>query len=378
MKSILFLSLMNGASWGGSEEIWYKVALYASQKGWNVGCAAYDWEEKQEKFNTLRKSGCIIYPIPNKGRKKRNLIERLRYKLTKIQQRKYCKTLPFNQYDIVIVNLGGFEVYSKQWRFFYKNLKKYALVYHNYDEQKELRGYKAIALKEWISRAHNNLFVAGRIKIVLEKQLQISIHKACIIINPITFLPPTVITPFPPLHKGSYIFVVMAALDTSRKAQDNLIEALSFPKWKERDWMLYLFGEGGDEHKLQILIDRTQTGDKIFLKGHTEDVKAALQNAHLVLQMTHRDAMPISVVEGMAMSRPIVASNIGDMPIWVEQNVNGWISKNASPEEIDKTLEMAWDKREQWEEMGKASFNIFKEKYPDSPEEYFLEQLKLR
>lgn len=375
MPSIFFISLMNGAPWGGSEEIWYKTALYASQHGWKVGCAAYNWKEKNEKFKALENSGCLVYPIPNTGRKKRNLFERFQYKFTKNRQRKFCRALPLHHYDTVIFNLGGFEIYNRQWRTFYKRLKKYVLVFHNYDELKLLKGYKAAALREWISNSSINLFAAERIKIILEKQLAIFIHNAAVIINPITFLPPSGITSFPPLHNGSYIFAVIAALDTNRKAQNNLIEALSSQKWKERNWMLYLFGEGDDKQKLQKLIDKNQNGDKIFLKGQTQDVKTALQNAHLVLQLTHRDAMPISVVEAMAMSKPVVVTRIGDMPLWVAQNLNGWISKNALPEEIDKILEIAWNKKEQWEEMGKKSFEVFSKKFPSSVEEYFLQQL---
>jgi glycosyltransferase involved in cell wall biosynthesis len=87
------------------------------------------------------------------------------------------------------------------------------------------------------------------------------------------------------------------------------------------------------------------------------------------------DAMPISVVEAMAMSRPLVVSNIGDMPLWVHENENGWVSKDASVEEINKALEKAWNKRNDWNKMGENSFSVFKERFPQSAEQYFLDQL---
>ena len=46
--------------------------------------------------------------------------------------------------------------------------------------------------------------------------------------------------------------------------------------------------------------------EKISLAGHTKDVKAALANAHLLLQMTHIDAMPLAVMDSFM---PCLTSN---------------------------------------------------------------------
>jgi glycosyltransferase involved in cell wall biosynthesis len=375
MPSIFFLSLMNGAPWGGSEEIWHKTALHCAGRGWKVGCAAFAWEEKEEKFSTLEKSGCRVFRVPNAGRGKNNIAEKIRYKLTRLQQLRFCRNLPFDEYDWVVVNLGGYEICTGQWRSFYKHLSNYALVFHNYNENAVWSEDKAGALKKWVLKARRNLFDAIKICTVLEKQLNITIPNASAIINPITFASPNESTPFPPLKNNCFVFAMLAALEVSRKAQDNLIAALSSAKWKERNWLLYLYGDGQDRQALEAMIRQNQLQDKVFLKGHSSHVQTVLAEAHLVLQTTHIDAMPISVVEAMAMSRPLVVSRIGDMPLWVYEDENGWISRDASVDAIDRTLEKAWDKRDNWDKMGQRSFSIFKEKFPPSTEQYFLDQL---
>jgi glycosyltransferase involved in cell wall biosynthesis len=168
---------------------------------------------------------------------------------------------------------------------------------------------------------------------------------------------------------------MLAALDNRRKGQDNLVKALSAKKWKNRNWQLYLYGSGESEQQLKSLVIDTNMSDKIFFKGHTTDVKGALAEAHLLLQMTHIDAMPLAVMEAIAMARPLVVSNVGDMPEWVTENVNGWISSDASVEAIDETLEKCWQNKDRWEKMGKNSYRIFKEKFPAIPEEFLLKQL---
>ena len=106
--------------------------------------------------------------------------------------------------------------------------------------------------------------------------------------------------------------------------------------------------------------------------GLLKNVKEVLTNSHVLLQLTHIDAMPISVTEALAMSRAVIASDVGDMPLWINEGVNGWIAEKVCIEEIDRVLENAWQQRNKLEEMGKESYKIFKQKYPEHPVEYFL------
>lgn len=375
MDSVFFLSLMNGAAWGGSEELWYRTALHAAARGLKVGCAFYAWKEKEQKVETLRKAGCQVYLLPNRGRGKANLGERLRYKISRWQVKQIAGNLPFHDYSLAVVNLGGFEIYTSTWKNFYRQLPAYALLFHNYDEGANFKPAKASRLRQWIGRAAANLYAAKRIGETLEEKLHLTLPHSGVFINPITFAPPTTPAPYPAMEQ-TVSMVMLAELDVSRKAQDNLLKALASPKWKIRDWHLSLYGKGNDKSLLQGLIARLGLSEKVALMGHSTNVKDVLQQAHLVLQITHRDAMPLAVMEAMAMARPVVVSRVGDMPSWVEEGRNGWIAANASVGEIDAVLETAWQQKNQWPQAGRESFARFKEKFPPSPEERFLEQLQ--
>ena len=50
------------------------------------------------------------------------------------------------------------------------------------------------------------------------------------------------------------------------------------------------------------------------LHGFMFNYKEAIRESHLVLQITHIDAMPITVMDSLAMARPVIVSNVGDMP----------------------------------------------------------------
>ncbi|HVF98116.1 MAG TPA: hypothetical protein VM871_12375, partial [Flavisolibacter sp.] len=132
MRSLFFLSVMNGAPWGGSEELWYRTALRAANQGYRVGCAFYEWDEKKEKTEALQKAGCRVYLLPNKGRRKANLAERIQYKLSKWQLKRIIPSIPFQDYELVVVNLGGLEIYTPAWRDALRYLPAYVLLFHSY------------------------------------------------------------------------------------------------------------------------------------------------------------------------------------------------------------------------------------------------------
>lgn len=377
MTSICFISLMNNDPWGGSEELWYQAAIYAIKNNYKVDCIVYDDAKKRLKLQELQAVGAAIYYLPNKGKHKRNFFEKVQFKISKkIHLPALLRKIDFHRYDHVIISQGEFETTLSVWKTFWKHLGTYSLLFHNYKENQKLKPKTIRRLKSWTQHAAVNLFASRRICDVLEGLMHTKIPNADVLINPITFPSPSLPKPWPALQNSDYIFVMLAALEVRRKAQDSLIIALSSVKWQHRNWRLHIYGGGVDKEKLEALIKEKGLEHRVFLKGHTADVEKVLTEAHLVCQMSFIDAMPISVVEGMACARPVLVSKIGDMPRWVTDGKNGFVSTDASVEEVAQTLEKAWEVRDSWEAMGTASFAIFKQKFPADVNRFFLNQIE--
>lgn len=363
MKSVFFLSLMNGSAWGGSEELWFRTAIWMSKNGYRIGIGCYDWPEKQAQITELKKAGCSIYLLPNK-----------KGLLKKIAVKKVLHSIPFNEYNLTVVNQGGWEdVLHAPFKNLYKNFTSYVIINHNYNENAKLSFTKQKLLQQWISGAKMNFGATQKIFDVIENKFNISIDKKETLINPITFQADKQPAAYP--EKNDYIWVMLAELDTARKAQDVLITALSSQKWKERKWQLHLYGKGKDKEKLQKQITELELDDKVFLKGFTTDIKQTLQYCHLLLQCTRIDAMPISVVEAMAMERPCLVSNVGDMPVWIKDTVNGFVCNEITVVALDDTLEKCWQHKHNWPDIGKNAFETFTKKYPQPYEEKTAEIL---
>lgn len=366
MKPVFFLSLMNGAAWGGSEELWFRTALWMSRQGYKIGICCYDWPEKQGRISELKKAGCSIYLMPNK-----------KGLFNKVAIKKSLHLIPFDEYALTVINQGGWEeILHSPFSNLYKKLPAYVILNHNYNESCVLSFQKQKLLQQWISAAEMNFAATQKIFEVIERNFNISIDKKQTLINPITFQPGIQVNPYPAFVDDTSIWVMIAELDTARKAQDILIKALSAPKWKVRNWQLHLYGKGKDKEKLEKLIIEHQLEKKVFLKGFTTNIKQTLLDCHLLLQCTLIDAMPLSVVEAMATGRLCVVSKVGDMPVWIEDAVNGFICPTVTVEGVDEVLENCWQQKNNWAVIGKNAFDTFIKKYPQPYEEKIFNKFK--
>lgn len=369
MKNILFLSVMNGSSWGGSEELWYQAALWTARYGYHTAVCCFDNEGKSTKMDELKAAGCKLFLLPGKEEVKKQPL------LGKIKLNKAVAEVPFEEYDKVIVSQGGWkDVAHSPFKKLFRRMKDYVLIFHNYNVNEKFNFRKFMSLQKWADNAMKNLGDTPKIFHALEDAYSLSIPNQEKLFNPLTFETPETVATYPPTVEGKYIFSVFAALDTERKAQDVLIRALADPTWKKRNWELRLYGEGKDKEMLQKLITDLHMEQKILLKGNAVNYREAIAESHLVLQITNIDAMPITVMDSMAMARPLVVSNVGDMDSWVKENENGWVTDNVSAAAIGMTMEEAWNQQYEWPVMGKRSFEIFRKEFPAKPVEYFLKQ----
>ncbi|MBK9532258.1 MAG: glycosyltransferase [Chitinophagaceae bacterium] len=76
------------------------------------------------------------------------------------------------------------------------------------------------------------------------------------------------------------------------------------------------------------------------------------------MQCTLIDAMPLSVVEAMAMARPCVVSNVGDMPAWIKDGISGFICKDITEAGIEQHSKTAGNKKTTGKCWAKMPLNV--------------------
>ncbi len=97
--------------------------------------------------------------------------------------------------------------------------------------------------------------------------------------------------------------------------------------------------------------------------GATTDVRPFLADCHVYCLPSYHEGMPRTVLEALAIGRPILTTDVPGCRETVEPGVNGWLVPAADVGALVERMVWFIEKREQWQAMGDASREIAEEKF---------------
>ncbi|MDG2468361.1 MAG: glycosyltransferase family 4 protein [Pirellulaceae bacterium] len=101
----------------------------------------------------------------------------------------------------------------------------------------------------------------------------------------------------------------------------------------------------------------------ICYHGATSDVRPFLNDCHIYTLPSYHEGMPRTVLEAMAMGRPILTTDVVGCRETVEQGVNGFLVPNADSDALAERMIWFIENRDQWQAMGDASRKIVEDKF---------------
>jgi glycosyltransferase involved in cell wall biosynthesis len=124
------------------------------------------------------------------------------------------------------------------------------------------------------------------------------------------------------IPEDSPIVGVVARLE-AEKGHRTLIDAWpDVLKVHPEAWLL-IVGEGSERNSLEAQAASLSVSERVVFTGRREDVPAVTAALDVAVLPSYREAQGLSVLEAMALSRPVVASNVGGIPEMVEDGVSG-------------------------------------------------------
>jgi L-malate glycosyltransferase len=90
--------------------------------------------------------------------------------------------------------------------------------------------------------------------------------------------------------------------------------------------------------EINLLLDKHHLRENVQCLGLREDVLQLLQGIDLLAQPSLWESFPISMLEGMAIGVPIVATNVGGVCECLEHNRSGYLIPPSNPEELSKAV----------------------------------------
>ena len=74
--------------------------------------------------------------------------------------------------------------------------------------------------------------------------------------------------------------------------------------------------------------------DRFIFTGHRDDVPRLIAAMDLCVLCTHREGFPLSILEAMAMGKPVVATNVGGIPEIVRPGATGYLHQHGNSKEL--------------------------------------------
>jgi glycosyltransferase involved in cell wall biosynthesis len=142
------------------------------------------------------------------------------------------------------------------------------------------------------------------------------------------------------------------------KRKGCLIAINAFLALNEKNSCLHICGEGGDNQKIiHATIDKYQDSHQIIRHGFvTEKVKIDLMNnADIFLLPSYAEGFPISILEAMAMSLPLVITPVGGITAWLVEGRNTNYVKPGSVDQLAQKMAFLMSNEEARLEMGKSN-----------------------
>ena len=342
---------MGSGPWGGSEELWRSTAVSAVSAGHQVLTNTIGWPQEPVQLRDLRSKGAQVTvrrPVSH------GLLDRIARRV----QHPMAKVLAFSP-DAVCINQGATydaaeDVYV---RWLIDQLRTQGVPYTLICECEHTPAALTESQRRQFSSLFRNAacvaFLAQRLIAHSERHLGMSLPNAVVVRNPVNLSDRS--SCVWPSANGPRRLATVARLQANYKCQPNLFEALSSEAWKHRDWVLGIYGTGPDEAFLKASAKHYGIENRVEFHGFVDDVRQVWSRDHLMILPSRAEGVPLSMVEAMLCSRPVLVTDVGGNREWVTEGETGFIAESWSVESVGSALERAWQAIPQWETMGRAA-----------------------
>jgi glycosyltransferase involved in cell wall biosynthesis len=369
-----FISGMNGSPWGGSEELWSQSALHLVREGHTVLASVPFWNDQPKQITELissnvsvtRRRTTVLRKMVSKGKELFGA-DRIR-----IEEDNLAQWLLSANADLFCISNGEIGD-GLPWMLACRRLKlPYIVVAHANSEQFWPDDESRAQLESAYTSSLVSFFVSRRNQELLEIQLGIRLPNCQIVRNPFNVSydanPPW------PDDCDQWRFGCVARLEPAAKGQDLLMQIFARRKWRDRPITVSIYGSGPSQQGLEKLRDLYNV-DRVHLAGFDPNVEHIWSRNHALVLPSRYEGLPLALVEAMLCHRTAIVTDVGGNSEAIQDQETGFIAKAPSLDLMDDAIEEAWQRRTEWETMGKRAGQRIRELVPRDPIAHFCDIL---
>ncbi|MGH1472167.1 MAG: glycosyltransferase family 4 protein [Cellvibrionaceae bacterium] len=165
-------------------------------------------------------------------------------------------------------------------------------------------------------------------------------------------------------HKNLVPKIIMVARFDWPKDHMILIEALN--ELRNLSWSLELVGEGPHIKRIKTAVQTLNLTGRISFLGRRDDIPELLSQSDMFVLTSHAEGFPISILEAMRASLPVIATNTGGVPEAVIDRETGFVVEDLDCKGLKENLFQLLSNIEMRAQMGLAGRNRYMKLFTDT------------
>jgi glycosyltransferase involved in cell wall biosynthesis len=136
-----------------------------------------------------------------------------------------------------------------------------------------------------------------------------------------------------------------------------LLEVAKKVQISHPEWTFHLVGKDfGDDYSKQIknLILEFNLEKNVFIYGSKQDVKNILEQSTIAVLTSQSEGLPVALLEYGLHEKPVVVTNVGEIPLLVNNNINGFMVETGKAQLFYDSLVKLMENETMQNDFGKA------------------------
>ncbi len=374
LKRILFISSNKWHPWGGSEVLWFETARHFAENNFEVGVCIKKWRSLPPQFAGLQEKPNVQFffrsqeepaylRMFNRFLPSKNRISR---------QDKYKAAILAWNPSLVVISQGDNCTGLEYMEFCAANNLHYVTISQAANEAAWPGDETCRRLSAAYHNANCNYFVSEANRQLTMLQTASQLNNSKVIRNPFNVDYNNSIEY--PASKDGFKIAVVGRYDFVAKGQDILLQVLNSAKWRVRNVTINFYGKGMNKEGLNNLV-RFFDLKNVYDNGFESTTRIWEQN-HALAMCSRYEGLPLSVVEAMLCGRVCIVTDVSGNKELITDGINGFVARAANVPCLDEALERAWQKREEWKQMGILAKESVRAMVPENPSFEFYKELK--
>ena len=164
------------------------------------------------------------------------------------------------------------------------------------------------------------------------------------------------------MEPGSQVVGVVARLEPE-KGHPTLLEAWPAVLRSVPDAYLLIVGEGSRREALEALARDLRIAHRVVFTGRRDDVPAVTAALDVAVLPSYREAQGLSILEALALSRPVVASNVGGIPEVITDGVTGLLVPPHDPDALAAAIVRVLRDHPYADTLGRAGHDMVHDRF---------------